>query len=267
VLLGHELFAFREATDTYPQAKLAARRALELNDNLAEAHAALAYSLFPYDWDAAGAEREFLRALDLSPNYSTAHQWYSHYLLPMGREEDSLAHSLRALELDPLSLVINMHLGWHYLYAGQNELAIEQLQKTLELNPTFVLANLFLGQAFEQEMRFDEAIAELNKAVEFSGRGPAHVAALAHAYAISGQPAEADALLQELRSRLTPVPSYEIAVIYAGLGQRDAALTWLERAYEQRDSSWLVDMALDPRLLELRPAPRFQDLVRRLGLP
>jgi TolB-like protein/Tfp pilus assembly protein PilF len=267
VLLGHELFAFRHPQDTYPKAKAAARAALELDDTLAEAHAVLGDTHLRYDWDWAAAEREHRRAIELNPNYPTDRVWYSHYLLPMGREEESLAQSKKALELDPLNLTANMHLGWHYFYTGQNELAIEQLHKTLELSPTFVLASHFLGQVYEQQMRFDEAIEQFKKAVELYGRAPVHVAALAHGYAASGRRAEAEGLLQELRSSQGYVPSYEIAVIYAGLDQRDEALTWLERAYEQKDSSWLVDMALDPRLQALRSEPRFQDLARRLGLP
>jgi TolB-like protein/Flp pilus assembly protein TadD len=267
VLLGHELFAFDRAADTYPKAKAAARRALELDETLADAHAVLAYShlLYDRDWDAA--EREYERALALNPNYATAYQWYSHYLLPMGRKEESLARSEKAVELDPLSLVINMHLGWHHAYSGDNDLAIAQLKRTLELGPTFVFAKLFLGQVYERQGRFDEAIAEFASAVELSDRAPVHVAALAHAYGLAGRQAEAETLLQELLAGEKPVPSYEVAIAYVGLGRRDEALTWLERAYEERDSTWLVDMGIDPRLEPLRREPRFQDLMRRLDLP
>jgi TolB-like protein/Tfp pilus assembly protein PilF len=267
VLLGHELYAFEPAAETYPLAKAAASRALELDDTLAEAHGVLAYSHLLYDRTWTAAEEEFQRALALDPNYATAYQWYSHLLLPMARVDESLARSERAVELDPLSLVINMHLGWHYAYSGDNELAIAQLKRTLELSPTFVLAKLFLGQVYEQEMRFDEAIAEFRESVEISARAPVHVAALAHAYGVSGRRADAEALLQELLSSAGPVPSYELAVVYAGLGEPSEALTWLERAYERRDSTWLKDMAIDPRLAPLRAEQRFLDLARRLDLP
>ena len=185
----------------------------------------------------------------------------------MGREKELLAHSLKALELDPLNLIINLHLGWHYFYVGENELAIEQLQQTLELSPTFVVANLFLGQVYEQEMRLEEAIEQFERAADLSGRNPVHLAALAHAYGISGRQKDAETLLRVLVSSEQYVPSYEIAVIYAGLDRQDEALTWLERAYEEKDSSWLVDVALDPRFQQLHSESRFQSLTRRLGLP
>ena len=266
VLMGHELFSWSHPRDTYPKAQAAARRALELDDTLAEAHSVLGDALLRYDWDFISADREHQRAIALNPNYGTGHQWYSHYLLPMGREQESLAHSLTALELDPLNLIINLHLGWHYFYVGENELAIKQLQQTLELSPTFVVANLFLGQVYEQEMRLEEAIGQFERAADLSGRNPVHLAALAHAYGISGRQKDAETLLRELVSSERYVPSYEIAVIYAGLDRQDEALTWLERAYEEKDSSWLVDVALDPRFQQLHSAPRFQNLTRRLGL-
>ena len=267
VLMGHELFSWSHPRDTYPKAQAAARRALELDDTLAEAHSVLGDALLRYDWDFISADREHQRAIALNPNYGTGHQWYSHYLLPMGREKESLAHSLRALELDPLNLIINLHLGWHYFYVGENGLAIEQLQQTLELSPTFVVANLFLGQVYEQEMRLEEAIEQFERSADLSGRNPVHLAALAHAYGISGRQKDAETLLRELLSSERYVPSYEIAVIYAGLDRQDEALTWLERAYEEKDSSWLVDVALDPRFQQLHSTSRFQSLTRRLGLP
>ena len=267
VLMGNELFSWSHPRDSYPKAQAAARRALELDDTLAEAHSVLGDALFRYDWDFISADREHQRAIALNPNYGTGHQWYSHYLLPMGREKESLAHSLRALELDPLNLIINLHLGWHYFYVGENELAIEQLQQTLELSPTFIVANLFLGQVYEQEMRLEEAIEQFEWAADLSDRNPVHLAALAHAYGISGRQKDAETLLQELVSSEQYVPSYEIAVIYAGLDRQDEALTWLERAYEEKDSSWLVDVALDPRFQQLHSTSRFQSLTRRLGLP
>jgi len=267
VLMGHELFSWSHPGDSYPKAQAAARRALELDETLAEAHSVLGEALLRYDWDFISADREHQRAIALNPNYATGHQWYSHYLLPMGREKESLAHSLRALELDPLNLIINLHLGWHYFYVGENELAIEQLQQTLELSPTFIVANLFLGQVYEQEMRLEEAIEQFERSADLSGRNPVHLAALAHAYGVSGRQKDAETLLKELLSSEHYVPSYEIAVIYAGLDRQDEALTWLERAYEEKDSSWIVDVELDPRFQQLHSASRFQSLTRRLGLP
>lgn len=267
VLEGHELFSLSHPKDSYPKAEAAARRALELDDTLAEAHSVLAEALARYEWDFKSADREHQHAIALNPNYATGHQWYSHYLLPMGREAESLAHSLRALELDPFNLIINLHLGWHYFYVGEHELAIQQLQQTLELSSTFVLAHLFLGQVYEQESLFEEAIEHLEQAVDLSDRNPVHLAALAHAYGASGRQIDAENLLEELLSSESFVPSYEVAVVYAGLDRPGDALTWLERAYEERDSSWLIDVALDPRFQHLHTSLRFQNLTQGIGLP
>ncbi len=268
-LLGHELYCIMDPRESDPKAKAAALRALELDETCAEAHAVLAWSNARYDWNWAAVEREYKRAIELNPSSATARQWYSHYLLPMGRVEESLAESRRALELDPLNRVINMHLGWHYLYVRDYGQAVRQLRLTLELAPDFALANMFLGQAYEQMGRFEEAIMEFQKGVRLSARKPVHLAALAHAYAVSGRQAEAQKLLEELKelSKLNYVPSYEVAVIYAGLNQKEQALKWLERAHELRDSSWLPCVGLDPRFENLRGEPRFRDLMRRLGLP
>jgi tetratricopeptide (TPR) repeat protein len=267
--LGHELYCLMHPRDTYPKAKAAALKALTLDATLAEAHAVLGSLYFRYDWDWAAAEREHKRAIELNPRDGMVHIWYSHYLLPMGRLEESLAESKRALELEPLSLIINVHLGWHYLYAREHDQAIRQLKATLEMAPDFPVASFFLGQAYEQKGLFDEAISEFQKGVRLSRRNPVHLAALAHGYALSGRRAEAEKLLDEVKeaSKQRYVPSYEIAVIYAGLDQKKEALTWLEQAHEQRDSSWLVDVGLDPRFQRLHSEPRFRALLKKLGLP
>ena len=267
VLEGHELFAWTHPRNSYPKAQDAARAALRIDETLAEAHAVLAEALFRYEWNIEAAELAHQRSIALNPNNSIGRIWYSHFLLPMGREQESLDQSVRALELDPLNLIINLHLGWHYFYVGQNDLAIDQLRKTLELNQTFVLANLFLGQVYEQESRYEEAIEQFELGVDGSARSPVHLAALGHGYAVSGREEDAERILQELLSGDRYVPSYEIAVVYAGLGRQEEALTWLERAHSERDSSWLVDMGLDPRLSMLRTSPRFQAIMQAIGLP
>ncbi len=268
-LMGHELYSLLDPRDAYPKANAAALRALKLDESLAEAHAVLGDVKFRYEWDWSGAEREYKRAIELNPSYTTAHQWYSHFLLPLGRAEESLAESKRALELDPLSLVINMHMGWHYLYARQYDQAIEQLRKTLDLDQDFLLAHLFLGQAYELKAMYAEAMAEFQKAIALSRGAPPNVAALGHLYAVSGKRDAARKVLEELKesSKRRFVPSYEIAVVYAGLGEKDQAFGWLQKAFEQRDSGWLVDLRVDPRFDLLRSDPRFADLVRRVGLP
>ncbi len=267
--MGNELYSVLDPRDASPKAKAAAQKALELDETLAQGHSVLGWVSFRFDHDWATAEREHKRALELNPGDAFGHIWYSHYLLPMGRTEQSLAESLRAVELDPLSLIINAHLGWHYLYARQPDQAIQQLRKTLDLDPNFVLAHLLLGQAFEQKRMYREAISELEKGVNLSGGNPAHLAALGHAYALSGKKAEAEKVLEQLKqlSKRRYVASYEIAVVCAGLGQTDQTFAWLEKAYDTRDSSWLLDLNWDPRFEPLHSDPRFKDLLRRLGLP
>ena len=267
VLAGHEFYARTHPRLSFPKAQAAARTALEIDETLAEAHSILAEALFRYERDLDAAEQAHRRAIALNPNNSIGRIWFSHLLLPMGRKEESLAHSLKALENDPLNLIINLHLGWHHFYTGDYEPAINQLQQTLELNPDFVLASLFLGQVYEQQMRFEEAISQFEHGVEVSGRNPIHLAALGHGFGVSGRQDDAEAILKELLSSQRFVPSYEIAVVYAGLRRDDEALTWLERAYEERDSGWLVDMGLDPRFAHLRSSSRFQALMQSIGLP
>jgi serine/threonine protein kinase/Tfp pilus assembly protein PilF len=266
--MGNELYSALDPREAYPKGKAAAAKALELDDNLAEAHATLANMTLRFDLDWATSEKEHKRALELNPGYAVEHIWYSHYLLPAGRTEESLAESLRAVELDPLGLILQTHLGWHYLYTRQYDHAIEQLRKTLELDPNFILAHLFLGQAYEEKRMYLQAIAEFEKAISLSEGNPVHLAALGHAYAISGKPAEAEKVLGQLKklSARRYVPSYEIAVVYAGLSENDEALAWLQKAYQLRDSSWLIDVKLDPRFDHLHTDPRFQDLLRRIGL-
>jgi serine/threonine protein kinase/tetratricopeptide (TPR) repeat protein len=266
--MGNELYSALDPREAYPKGKAAAAKALELDDNLAEAHATLANMTLRFDRDWAAAEKEHKRALELNPGYAVEHIWYSHYLLPAGRTEESLAESLRAVELDPLGLILQTHLGWHYLYTRQYDHAIEQLRKTLELDPNFILAHLFLGQAYEEKRMYLQAIAEFEKAISLSEGNPVHLAALGHAYAISGKRVEAEKVLGQLKklSARRYVPSYEIAVVYAGLSENDEALAWLQKAYQQRDSSWLIDVKLDPRFDHLHTDPRFQDLLRGIGL-
>ncbi len=161
--MGWDLFGLTAPSENYPKAKQAAQRALEMDPNCAEAHAALGYMAGQFDWDWATAEREFRHAIDLKPQYGPAHIWYSHLLRAMDRTEESLAESRRALECDPLGLVLNMHMGWHLVYSRQYEKAIEQCLKTLELDPTFILAHVFLGQAYEQIGAFSERRCGIRK--------------------------------------------------------------------------------------------------------
>jgi TolB-like protein/Tfp pilus assembly protein PilF len=253
--------------ETWPKAKAAALKALEMDDTLAEAHTSVAFTKLNYDWDWSGAEREFKRAIELNPNYDNAHHWYSHYFTAMGQTEESLAESKRALELDQLGLVMNVHLGWHYFYARQYDLAIEQFRKTLEMDPNYGLTHWYLGMGYEQKANYVEALTELQKGKDLLKENVGVEADLGHAYAVSGNRKEAQKVMDELEelSKQRYVSSYHIALIYTGLGEKDRAFEWLEKAYEER-SDLLVYLKVEPRLDSLRSDPRFADLLRRMGL-
>jgi serine/threonine-protein kinase len=252
-----------------PRAKAAAMRALELDETLAEAHTALARVLAVYDWDWAGAEKEFKRAIELNPRYAVAHQWYGSYCEATGRHNEAIAEERRALELDPLSLTINFELGLAFYYAHEYDQAIEQFKKTLELDPNFPPTYQFLPAAYEQKGMYGEAIAGFQKAIPLKGGSEwsFSMSGLGHVYAVSGKKSEARLVLDELKqlSGQEDVPAYGIALVYAGLGDKDQAFAWLEKGYQERSfqMSWLK---VEPRWDSLRSDPRFANLVRRTGL-
>jgi eukaryotic-like serine/threonine-protein kinase len=266
--LGWDLYAILRPAESFPKAKQAAKRALELDPNCAEAHAALGWAATAYDWDWVAAETEFQRAIELKPQYGPVHIWYSHFLKAMGRTKESFEESRRALECDPLGLVLNMHMGWHYLYLREYQQAIEQLLKTLELDPGFIPARMFLGEAYEQMGMFPEAIAEFEEAVNLANREPIYLAGLGHAYAISGNRVEALNTIQELNQLATQkfVPARGVAEIYMGLGDKEQAFAWLDKAFEQRNG-WLLHVKENQRYNSLRTDPRYLDLLRRMNLP
>jgi eukaryotic-like serine/threonine-protein kinase len=252
-----------------PKARAAAKRALELDETLAEAHTALARVLVVYDWDWAGAEKEFKRAIELNPRYAGVHQWYGGYLEMLGRRDESLAERRQALELDPLSLTINFELGLAFYYARDYDKAIQQFQKTLELDANFPLVHAHLPAAYEQKGMYDEAIAGFQKGITLRGgtEWSFSMSGLGHVYGLSGKKAEARAVLDELQRTLRQqyVPADSIALVYAGLGEKDQAFTWLEKAYQEHafKMAWLK---VDPQWDSLRSDPRFADLLRRVGL-
>jgi eukaryotic-like serine/threonine-protein kinase len=254
--------------ECYPKAKAAAKKALEIDDTLAEAHASLALTLIVNDWDWAGSSREFRRALELNPNYATAHQWYgTHYLTVVERFDEAIAEGKQAEQLDPLSLVIKTDLGSSYTFARQYDTAIEQLRKTIEMDQSFYVAHWRLGTAYEMKGSFQEAIAEYQKAGKLND-DPQMQALLGHAYAASGKRDEALRTLDQLKeiSEKRYVSAYAFAIIYAGLGEKDQALQWLEQAYQNHD--WMMArLKIDPLLDNLRSDPRFQNIVRRVGIP
>ena len=253
---------------TMPEAKAAALKALEIDGTLAEAHSSLAMVHLLYDWDLAASEKEFRRALELDPEYTTAHHWYSHCLIALGRTEESLAESKRALELEPLNLVVGTHLGWHYLYARQYDQAIEQFRKTLELDPAFPQTQRYAAWAYLQKGMRQEAIASLQAVLGQLGRNPEVEGELGYALGVAGRRAEALAMLEGLRqlSSTRYVSPYSVALVHCGLGDHDQALAWLEKAYVER-SDYMPYLNREPMLDGLRSDPRFAALVRRVGLP
>jgi TolB-like protein/DNA-binding winged helix-turn-helix (wHTH) protein/Flp pilus assembly protein TadD len=264
-LLGDWQYARMTPKEALPRARAAAIKALELDDTLGEAHTSLAFCLDGFDWDFEAGEREFRRAIELNPGYATGHHWYAWHLSLLGRKSEAIAEMRRAVDLDPLSLIINADLAELLLIAHLYDDSIRQSRKTIELDPNFGLAHNQLAQAYLQRQMRDEAIAELQKAIQLSGGSPTCRANLARAYAASGRRAEAVQLLSDLIRRSEPRNSHasEIAMIYAALGDRDHAMTWLERGYEERINPGVL---LRPGFDPLRSDPRFQGLVRRMGL-
>jgi eukaryotic-like serine/threonine-protein kinase len=253
--------------EAMPKANSAALKAVELDETLAEAHASLGYIRLHYDWNWAETEKQLKRAIELNPRYATAHHWYSHYLMTMGQTESSLVESRRALELDPLDLIINGHQPWHYYYAHDFDRVIEVCRDKLASEPEMFWFHFELGRAYEQKRMFKEAISELTTAVTLQKDMTFAIAALGHVFAVSGQSEKAQRLLGDLKklSNQRYVSSADIAMIYVGLRDNDQAFAWLQKAYLER-SWYLVLLKVDPRLDSLRPDPRFQDLVRRVGL-
>src|SRR6266567_180248 len=265
-LLGDWQYAVMTPKEALPKAKAAAIKALELDRALGEAHNSLAFCLDGFDWDFDSAGKEFRRAIELNPGYATAHHWYAWHLALLHRYDEAIAEMRKAENLDPLSLIINADLAELLALAHSYDESIRQSRKTIEMDPNFGLAHNHLGQAYLQNQMYDEAAAELQKAVHLSGNSPTCIANLARAYVASGNRSEATKLLNGLKKRSNPGYSHasEIAVIYAALGDTDQAMNWLEKGYEERFNPGVL---LRPGFDPLRSDPRFQDLVRRVGLP
>jgi len=254
------------AREVLPKVKSAAGKALQLNDSLPEAHASLGWAQF-HDLDWAGAEKDFKRSIELNASYPPAHSWYGELLMAQGRSDRALDEMTRAYQLDALSPVLNLALGYRFYYARQYAQAIEQCQKVLAMDGKFVPAHVYLGRAYEQKPDLTEAIAEFQRALEISEGDTNELAALGQAYAVAHREAEARKILDQLkeRSQQTYVQPMWIAVIHTGLGEKDQAFDWMQKAYDDR-SSWLVYLKVDPLFDPVRSDPRFADLQRRVGL-
>jgi serine/threonine-protein kinase len=260
-------WAFMEPHQGHPQATKAAARALELDETLAEAHTALGHTLHNYEWHWKEAENEYKRAIQLNPNYATAHHWYSNLLSDLGRGQEAIEQKQQALRLDPLSLVINADFGNILYHQRRYDEAIVQLQKTLELDSNFPLAYEFLGYVYEARKRYDEEIASFRKGLQISPNDPELKADLARALALAGKSDQARQILDELLklSQEQYIVAYEIAMIYDGLGDKKETFEWLEKAVEER-SYQVSSLAVDPRVDALRSDPRFKKLIGRLHL-
>ncbi len=250
------------------KAKAAALKALEIDDTIAAAHTSLAFIEHRFDWDWRGAEREFKRAIELNPNYATAHQWYAFFLATMGRMDEAIAEAKLAQQIDPLSLVMNSALGRVYHFARQYDRAIDQFRKTIEMDPNFASAHFDIAASYVEKRMYAEGIAEFQKGLAISGRNSIYFADLGWAQARAGHIREAMKILNQLEesSRQSYVSPFSFALVYIGLGDKDRAFTWLEKEYEQRGNP-VVFLKAEPLFDPLRSDPRFQDLLRRVGLP
>ena len=255
--------------ESFPPARIAARKALALDDTLAEAHTSLAQVLYSYDLDIDGSTREFRRAIELNPNYATAHHWLGiGPLIRSGRFDEAIVEGKRAVELDPLSLINNADLGNDYFLARRYDEAIEQVRKTLEMDPGFYSAYIALGEALEMKGARDAAIEEYQKARALND-DPSILALLGHAYAFSGNKTEAGKILDQLMllSKQRYVSAYSLAIVYLGLGDKEEALHWLEKSYRDRAGTDIGSIKIDPFLDPLRGDPRFEELVTKVFAP
>jgi len=264
-LAGDWKYGVLAPKDAYPKAKAAALKAVVLDGTLGEAHISLALCLDNFDWDFSYAGKEFTRGIELSPSYATGHDWYGWHLASLGRNGEALAQVEKAENLDPLSLIISSDLAEEFLIDHRYDEAATQTQKTINMDRFFAPAHYVLGATFVQKHKYDEAIAELQKATQLSEGSTAFNANLAYAYAVSGRRNEAVKILADLKNQsqhgFSNAP--EIALVYVGMNDKDQAMTWLNKAFDERFSPWvLMRPAFDP----LRSDPRFQDLMRRIGL-
>lgn len=251
-----------------PRARDAAKKALALDETNVEAHVALAIEEQWYEWDWAASEREFKRAIELKPDSGDAHGYYSWFLPPMRRNDEAVEEAERALRIDPISTGLNGNLGSVFVFTHQWDKAIEQLRAAIDLDHGYWFDYCFLGRAYEQKGRLPEAIATFQRGLTLEGNTELW-SGLGHAYAASGNKAEAQKVLDHLKELSTHsyVAPYNVAVIYVGLGEKDEAFTWLNRAYEERSYILAEYLTTDARLDTLHSDRRFAELVRRIGLP
>ncbi len=266
VLLGWN--SYLPPNEAFHKGKAAARTALQLDLDLAEAHTSLAALLWLNDWQWDKAQTEFKRSLDLGPTNATAHHWYAEYAMTMGRHGEAMVRIKNGQDLDPLSLIINVAVGWALYFARRYDEAIEQLRRTVELDPNYPVTYWILGLLLRKTGCYELAITEGDKAAKLSDGSPLMRAALAHTLGTAGRSKEAFQILNDLKklSKQKYVAPYFFAGIHIGLGENERAIEYLEKCYEEH-SHWLIYLHLDPSVDALRDKPGFQDLLRRVGLP
>ena len=266
VLLGWN--SYLPPKEAFPKGKAAAKAALQLDPDLAEAHTPLAALLWLDDWDWEKAQIEFKRSLELSPTYATANHWYAEYAMTMGRHEEAMVRMKKGQDLDPLSLIISVAVGWALYFARRYDDAIEQLRRTVDLDPNYPVTYWILGLLLRKTGCYELAISEGEKGVKLSGGSPLMRAALAHTLGAAGRADAARQILDDLTklAQQKYVAPYFFAGIHVGLGEHERAIEYLQKCYEEH-SHWLIYLHLDPSMDDLRDNPNFQDLLRRVGLP
>ena len=265
-LFGSLEYGVYPPKEVMPKAKEAAITAIRLDPLLAEGHTSLANILLFYDWDWEAARKEFEKAMDLNPNYATAHHWFGTYFVTLGEFKKAFKEIRTALSLDPNSRVISVDVGWFYQYSREYDQAVQYIKNTLELEPNFIIAHLNLGFTYTLQGKYEEAIQSFRKATELSGDYPLSLAALSYSLAVSGGKAEAVELLHKLEeiSKSRYVPALYFALIYMGLGDNDQAFHWIERGFEEH-SGYLLYFKVDPKVDRLRSDPRFKEILRKIG--
>jgi tetratricopeptide (TPR) repeat protein len=267
-LFGLAVYGVRHPNETFPKVEAAAKKALEIDDSRAEAHYSLATVLWAYHRDWSAVEREFRRAIELGPQYATAHQGYAIYLSSMGRHEEAIAEAERADTLDPLSPAISVTVGMFLAYAHRYDEAIERYRRSLEIHADHPVVYRWLSYAYVQKGIYEEAIATSENAVSLSGGNHLYLAPHGYVTAAAGEREQALRIIETLKelAKSLPISQYQMALTYAELGESEEAFEWLEKAWLEHDF-WLPFLRYEPTFDPLRDDPRFQDLVRRLNFP
>jgi len=266
-LLGSAPYSTLQPQEAFPQAEAAARKALELDSTLAEAHVPLGYSQLVYEWNFPEARKEFETALRLRPGYATGHQFYGYYLTAMGKSEEAIAERKKAVELDPISPLLNSALGEAYYHARRFDVTIEQNKKALDLDPRYAIALVNIGRAYEQMGMHQQAREAFQNILTVAPDDPAILALMGHEYAVSGDKVNAGRILDKLTaiSNKKYVPAVYFAVVYIGLNRKDDTFRWLDKAFDER-CEYLVYLGTEPMADPLRGDPRFSRLLTRIGL-